>query len=77
MSKNKWVWAIAAALVLVGLVIGNILSNQKKPMRRKPDTARQKSIPIITVQKPGPVRAKVQILVRQNRIDLRSSLPGG
>lgn len=50
MSKNKWVWVIAGLMILAGLVISNILSNQKEPMRRKPETARQKAISIITVQ---------------------------
>lgn len=50
MSKNKWVWAIAGFMILVGLVISNILSRQKEPMRRKPTAARQKSIRIITIQ---------------------------
>ncbi|NIM12157.1 MAG: HlyD family efflux transporter periplasmic adaptor subunit [Candidatus Aminicenantes bacterium] len=50
MNKNKWVWIIAGLMVVAGLVISNILSNQKEPMRRKPEAARQKSIPIITVQ---------------------------
>jgi multidrug efflux pump subunit AcrA (membrane-fusion protein) len=50
MNKNKWVWIIAGLLIAAGLVISNILSNQKEPMRRKPEAARQKSIPIITVQ---------------------------
>ena len=50
MNKNKWVWVIAGLTILAGLVISNILSNQKEPMRRKPETARQKAISIITVQ---------------------------
>jgi multidrug efflux pump subunit AcrA (membrane-fusion protein) len=50
MNKNKWVWVIAGLMLAAGFVISNILSNQKEPMRRKPDAARQKSIPIITVQ---------------------------
>lgn len=50
MNKNKWVWVIAGLMLAVGFVISGILSNQKEPMRRKPDTGRQKSIPIITVQ---------------------------
>jgi multidrug efflux pump subunit AcrA (membrane-fusion protein) len=50
MSKNKWVWLIAGLMVVAGLVISNILSRQKEPMRRRPDAARQKSIPILTVQ---------------------------
>lgn len=50
MNKKKWVWVIAGLMILAGLVISNILSNQKEPMRRKPTAARQKSISIITVQ---------------------------
>ena len=50
MNKNKWIWAIAGFVILLGLVISNILSRQKEPMRRKPETHSQKSIPIITVQ---------------------------
>jgi membrane fusion protein (multidrug efflux system) len=50
MNKSKWVWVIAGLMILVGLVISNILSRQKEPMRRKPEVARQKPIPIITVQ---------------------------
>jgi multidrug efflux pump subunit AcrA (membrane-fusion protein) len=50
MKKNKWAWAIAALVVVAGLVISNILSNQKEPMRRRPGAAGQKSIPIITIQ---------------------------
>ncbi|MFC2146883.1 efflux RND transporter periplasmic adaptor subunit [Acidobacteriota bacterium] len=50
MNKNKWVWVIAGLMLAAGFVISNILSNQKQPMRRKTDTARQKSIPLITVQ---------------------------
>ena len=50
MNKNKWVWVIAGLMILAGLVISNILSNQKEPMRRKAEAARQKAISIITVQ---------------------------
>ena len=50
MSKNKWVWAIAGFMIVVGLVISNILSRQKEPMRRRPTAARQKSVRIITVR---------------------------
>lgn len=50
MNKNKWVWIMAVLMIAVGLVIGNILSNQKKPMRRKPENARQKPVPLVTVQ---------------------------
>ena len=50
MNKNKWVWVIAGLMIVAGVVISNMLSRQKKPMRRSPETARQKSIPIITVQ---------------------------
>jgi membrane fusion protein (multidrug efflux system) len=50
MNKNKWIWAIAALMILAGLVIGNILSNQREPLKRKPENGRQKPIPIITVQ---------------------------
>jgi membrane fusion protein (multidrug efflux system) len=49
MNKNKWVWVIAGLMLAAGFVISTILSSQKEPMRRKPETARQKSIPIITV----------------------------
>ena len=41
---------MAALIIVVGLIVGNILSNQKEPMRRKPENAQQKTIPVITVQ---------------------------
>lgn len=50
MKKNKWAWALAGLTILVGLVIGMILSNQKEPMRRRPENAQKKPISIITVQ---------------------------
>ncbi|MCP5104074.1 MAG: HlyD family efflux transporter periplasmic adaptor subunit [bacterium] len=50
MNKNKWVWVIAGLTIVAGVVIGNILSNQKEPMRRKPESAKQKSVPVTTVQ---------------------------
>jgi membrane fusion protein (multidrug efflux system) len=50
MNKSKWVWVIAGLMIAAGLVISNILSNQKEPMRRRPEAAHQKPIPIITVQ---------------------------
>lgn len=50
MNKNKWVWVMAALVIVVGFVIANILSNQKEPMRRKSENARQKTVPVITVQ---------------------------
>jgi membrane fusion protein (multidrug efflux system) len=50
MNKNKWAWIIAGVMIVAGLVISNILSRQKQPMRRKPDAGPQKSISIITVE---------------------------
>jgi len=50
MNKNKWVWAMAALMIVVGLIVGNILSNQKEPMRRKTENTQQKTVPVITVQ---------------------------
>lgn len=50
MKKNKWVWVMAGFMVLAGLIISNILSRQKEPMRRKPTADQEKPIPIITVQ---------------------------
>jgi len=50
MNKNKWVWIMAAFVIAAGFVIGNILSNQKEPMRRKTENTQQKTVPVITVQ---------------------------
>lgn len=50
MNKNKWIWAIAGLMILAGLVIANILSNRKEPMKRKPENGRKKTIAVITVQ---------------------------
>ena len=50
MKKNKWAWIIAGFLVLAGWIIGDILSKQKEPMKRKTETTREKSIPIITIK---------------------------
>jgi membrane fusion protein, multidrug efflux system len=50
MNKNKWVWIIAGLVLAAGLVISNILSRQKQPMKRKHDAVQQKSISIITVE---------------------------
>jgi multidrug efflux pump subunit AcrA (membrane-fusion protein) len=49
MNKNKWIWTTAVLIIAAGLVIGNILSSRKEPMRRKSQAARQTSIPIVTV----------------------------
>ena len=78
MSKNKWAWAIAAVLVLVGLVIGSILSNQKEPMRRKPDNARQKSIPIVTVKNKD-IKLKIEMsgpLYAYDKVEIFAEVSG-
>ncbi|MCK4762817.1 MAG: HlyD family efflux transporter periplasmic adaptor subunit [Candidatus Aminicenantes bacterium] len=84
MKKNKWVWGTAAVVILAGLIIGNILSSQKEPMRRKPAAARQNPLRIITVQNKdieipinmsGPLYAydKVEIFAEVSGALLRSS----
>lgn len=50
MNKNKWVWIMAAFVIVAGFVIANILSNQKEPMRRNPENGQKKTVPVITVQ---------------------------
>jgi membrane fusion protein (multidrug efflux system) len=50
MNKNTRIWAIAAIILLIGIAISFILSQQKEPIRRRPQKARQNPIKIITIQ---------------------------
>jgi len=77
MKKNIWIWAVAGLILLVGLVIGNILSRQKEPMKRKPETM-QKPIPVIAVQNRDiniPIKMSGP-LYAYNKVDIYAEVSG-
>ena len=78
MNKNKWIWAIAGLMILAGLIIGNILSNQKEPLKRKPENGRKKPIPIITVQN-GDINIPIEMsgpLYAYDKIEIYAEVSG-
>jgi multidrug efflux pump subunit AcrA (membrane-fusion protein) len=50
MKKSSMAWLLAVSILIVGIVISRVLSNQKKPMHRSPFISNSKPLKIIPVQ---------------------------
>ncbi len=71
-------WLIALIVIILGVVIGIVLSRQKEPMRRRPSKARQKTIKILTV-KYGNIKTAVEMtgpLYAYNKVELYAEVSG-
>lgn len=78
MLKKKWVWILTAGIIVMGIVIGNILSNQKEPIRRKISGPKTNLPKIITVKNKD-IHAPIEItghLYAYNKIELYAEVSG-
>ena len=78
MFKNKRIWLITLVILSVGVAVAVFFSNQKRPMRRRPERSNQKPIEIITVSNQdinNPIRISGP-LVAYNKVELYSEVSG-
>ena len=50
MRNKKLAWSVAALIIILGLLMNNVLSRQKEPMRQRPSFTKANPIKIITVK---------------------------
>jgi len=71
-------WLIALIVIILGVVIGIVLSRQKEPMKRRPSQTKQKPIKILTV-KNGDIKTAVEMtgpLYAYNKVELYTEVSG-
>jgi len=78
MSNKNRMWLIALIVIILGVVLGVVLSRQKEPMRRRSTQARQKPIKILTVEN-GDIKTDVTMtgpLYAYNKVELYAEVSG-
>ena len=50
MLNKKWTFLAAGAILVFGIILSNVLSRQKEPMRRRPSLSTQKPVTVLTVE---------------------------
>jgi len=78
MLKKKWLWVLTAGIIVMGIVIGNILSNQKEPMRRKISDS-QTNLPKVIPVKNENILAPIEIsghLYAYDKVELYAEVSG-
>ena len=78
MEVNKKMWLTAGLIIVFGVVISMILSNQKEPMRKRPTLSRQKHIKTVIVQNKD-IQAAIQMtghLYAYDKVDLFAEVSG-
>jgi multidrug efflux pump subunit AcrA (membrane-fusion protein) len=78
MTGKKRMWLIALIVIILGVVIGIVLSRQKEPMKRRPSQTKQKPIKILTV-KNSDIKTAVEMsgpLYAYNKVELYAEVSG-
>lgn len=78
MLKKKMLWILTAGIIVMGIVIGNILSNQKEPMRRN-TTNPNDNVPKIISVKNKDILAPIEIsgyLYAYDKVELYAEVSG-
>ena len=76
--NKKWIGLIALAIVVIGFVIGNVLSHQKEPMRRK-TSASQTSLPKLNTVVNKNIHAPIEIsghLYAYDKLEIYAEVSG-
>ena len=76
--NKKWIGIISVAIIVAGIVIGNIMSNQKEPMRRN-NRGSQTNLPKITMVLNKNIQAQIEIsghLYAYDKIELYAEVSG-
>jgi multidrug efflux pump subunit AcrA (membrane-fusion protein) len=77
MSNKRMVWIVAGVILLLGILISSVLSNQKQPMRRRP-AARPKTVEVVMV-KNGDIPTEVVMtgpLTAYDKVELYAEVSG-
>lgn len=78
MEVKKRMWLTAIFIIISGLLIATFLSNQKEPMRKKPNLSQQKPLKIITVEN-SDIQSPVQMtghLYAYDKVELFAEVSG-
>lgn len=78
MSSKKKMWLAAVVVIIIGAVIGIMLSRQKEPMKRRSSQGRQKPLKIITV-KNDDIQSSIEMtgpLYAYDKVELYAEVSG-